>query len=72
MVVNGISLGRRLLTKKMLKGGNYKTFADHRIAMALRIALIATRDKVTLDDASCINKSYKEFEDTYKSILFNK
>ena len=40
---------------------NIKTFSDHRIAMAFTIAGLLTHDKNTLDNESCIDISFPEF-----------
>ena len=37
------------------------SFADHRLAMALAIAGLASKDGVVLDDADAVNISYPDF-----------
>ncbi len=44
-----------------LGGGRVRSFADHRIAMALSIAALAAQDETELDDASCVSVSFPEF-----------
>lgn len=47
--------------KEMLSGGNVKSYNDHRIVMALAIASIKMQDKLIINDAECIKKSYPNF-----------
>lgn len=49
---------------KPLRGAMVKSYGDHRIAMAMAIAGLFTRGKVTLDDTTCIATSYPGFEQT--------
>ena len=44
-----------------LSNTNVETFSDHRIAMAFTIAGLLTHDKNILDNESCINISFPEF-----------
>ena len=67
--IKGMSLARRIAEKKMLKGGSFSSSADHRIAMALKIAHIATKDNVSIDNTAVIAKSYKDFDSVYSSII---
>ena len=46
-----------------------KTFNDHRIAMAFTIAGLLTSEKNILDDASCINISFPEFNTILDKVL---
>jgi len=46
---------------KKLPGGFVKSFNDHRIAMSAAVASVWTENGVTIDDMSCINKSYPMF-----------
>ena len=47
---------------------NIKTFGDHRIAMAFKIAGLLPSEKNTLDDENCINISFPEFSDILSQI----
>ena len=47
--------------KSSLTGGITDSHGDHRIAMACAVAALGASDYVRIDDAECINKSYKEF-----------
>ncbi len=44
-----------------LIGGTADSFGDHRIAMALAIAALSTREGVVLHRAEAVNKSYPDF-----------
>ena len=68
MEITGMSLTRRMLEGKMLKGGNFHTFSDHRVAMALKVASLGCSSKVTLDSTDCIDKSFPGFLKLFESI----
>ena len=68
MVVTGMCLSRRMLEGRMLKGGSFATFSDHRVAMALKIASLGCDSKVTLDSTDCIDKSFPGFLKLFDSI----
>ncbi|MBR2947935.1 MAG: 3-phosphoshikimate 1-carboxyvinyltransferase [Bacteroidales bacterium] len=59
--ITGISLARRILENKMLKGGHFCASSDHRVAMALKIASIGCKGGLTIDNTDCIDKSFPEF-----------
>jgi len=48
---------------------NVKTFNDHRIAMAFTIAGLLTYEQNTLDNKSCINISFPEFNTILDEIV---
>jgi 3-phosphoshikimate 1-carboxyvinyltransferase len=54
---------------KDLKGAKVKSFGDHRTAMSLIIAGLKAKGKTTIDDTSCIHKSFPEFISTLKPLL---
>ncbi len=68
MDITGMSLARRIVEGKMLKGGNFHTFSDHRVAMALKVASLGCSSKVTLDSTDCIDKSFPGFLKLFESI----
>ena len=45
----------------ILKGGNVSSFNDHRIAMMASIASLICKDKVIIEGADAVNKSYPDF-----------
>jgi 3-phosphoshikimate 1-carboxyvinyltransferase len=44
-----------------LRGGDFKSFGDHRTAMSLFVAGLASRGPSRLDDVGCMNKSFPGF-----------
>lgn len=64
LVINGMPLAQRCLTGRMLKGGEFATRGDHRMAMALRVAAIAAggyKKGLTMSDPECVSKSFPDF-----------
>lgn len=59
MIINGI---------KEFDGGNCKSFADHRIAMMLAIAVTRCNRPIILDNMECVEKSYPSFWQDYQSL----
>lgn len=58
--------GMVIVGKKPLKGADFKTYGDHRMAMSLTILAQLADGVSTLDDAECVSVSYPEFfEDFY-------
>ena len=54
--------------KEKLSGGAVISSNDHRIAMAAACASVGCTGPVTVDDMSCINKSYPEFINDFMSV----
>jgi len=52
---------RMIITGSDIKGGEIDPHGDHRIAMACAIASLNGSGSVVIEDAECINKSYKNF-----------
>jgi len=52
-----------------LKGTSVKSFADHRIAMALTIAGLGAIGKTKVNDTDCIRTSFPEFEELLKRVI---
>ena len=59
--VNGMSLSQRMLTGKLLKGGKYSSFHDHRMVMLLSIAQKGADSPIEIDDTECVAKSFPDF-----------
>lgn len=57
--------GMVIVGKKPLKGANFKTYGDHRMAMSLTILAQLADGVSTLDDAECVAVSYPEFFDDF-------
>ncbi len=55
--------------KGFLNGAKLKSFGDHRTAMSMVVAALAAKGSSSLDDISCISKSFPGFLDTLNSLL---
>ena len=51
-----------------LRGGQVDSFGDHRIAMAMTIAGMLSREETTILNTECINTSFPEFIDTLRTL----
>jgi 3-phosphoshikimate 1-carboxyvinyltransferase len=83
MVIEGHSLVERLLgsaqagngTKaaasgaRLLKGGEYTSHHDHRMVMALKVAALGADSPITIDDESCVSKSFPQFLEMFEKCL---
>ena len=69
LIVVGESLECRFLSGNLLKGGQFTTSHDHRMAMALSVASLATDTPVEMDDTDCLAKSFPGFADTFRKAL---
>ena len=56
-------------TSGALKGGSFRSFGDHRIAMATAIGATRASAAVEIDDARCAAKSYPRFFDEFAALL---
>ena len=65
--VSGESLTSRILNGRLLKGGNFSSHGDHRMAMALKIASMGASGPVIIDDKACVAKSFPEFWEMFDS-----
>lgn len=54
--------------KKTLSGGTVNSHNDHRIAMSAALASIKCRDKVIVNGADAVNKSYRDFWEDFKKL----
>jgi 3-phosphoshikimate 1-carboxyvinyltransferase len=52
-----------------LKGAKVKSFDDHRTAMSMIVAGLAASGITTIDDISCISKSFPDFLKVLKAII---
>ncbi len=69
LIIEGHSLARRILTGKLLKGGEYSSYGDHRMAMALKVAELGADSPITIDNAECVAKSFPTFFEMFGSML---
>lgn len=60
-IIFGESLCSRILAGRMLHGGKFSSHGDHRLVMALSLAGLGTDSPVEIDDTSCADKSFPEF-----------
>lgn len=66
MSIHGMPLAQRLLSGKLLKGGNYTSHHDHRMVMALEVAGLGTDSPIIIDDTECVSKSFPGFMETFE------
>ncbi len=59
--VAGETLTSRVLNGRLLRGGAFTSRADHRMAMALKIASLGASEPITIDDTACVAKSFPGF-----------
>lgn len=62
LVVAGEPLASRILGGRLLKGGEYSSYHDHRIVMALKVASLGADGPVVIDDEACVAKSFPGFD----------
>jgi 3-phosphoshikimate 1-carboxyvinyltransferase len=54
-----------------LQGGEIRSYADHRIAMAFAIAGVCSEVGITIDDAACVDISFPSFFDLLRKICLH-
>ncbi|HEY3307602.1 MAG TPA: 3-phosphoshikimate 1-carboxyvinyltransferase [Desulfuromonadaceae bacterium] len=59
--VNENDDGMDITGVEKLSGGKVKSFGDHRIAMSLSIATLASSSDITVDDTECVATSFPSF-----------
>lgn len=68
LTIDGESVESRLLNSHLLKGGEYTSSHDHRMAMALTVASWCADSPIIIDDTTCVAKSFPAFLDTYAKL----
>lgn len=68
LTIDGESVESRLLNGHLLKGGEYTSSHDHRMAMALTVASWCADYPILIDDTTCVSKSFPAFLDTYRCL----
>ena len=79
LVIRGYSLAQRLLAglpirsgvtgaPGLLKGGEYTSYHDHRMVMALRVAALGADSPIIIDDEECVAKSFPSFGEMYAQL----
>ena len=66
LTIEGHSLESRILNGTLLKGGEYTSFHDHRMAMALTVASLGADGPIIIDDTDCVAKSFPAFFDIWR------
>lgn len=67
MCIYGESLSSRILSSRLLEGGSYSSYHDHRMAMMLAVASMAAKSPIVIDDEACVKKSYPDFYSAFGS-----
>ena len=65
MVISGMGLTQRILEGKLLHGGAFRSHADHRMVMALKVAALGADSPVEIDDVTCVAKSFPTFHEMF-------
>lgn len=68
LTIDGESVESRLLNGHLLKGGEYTSSHDHRMAMALTVASWCANTPIIIDDTTCVAKSFPAFLGTYAKL----
>jgi 5-enolpyruvylshikimate-3-phosphate synthase len=53
----------------MVNGGKYTSNHDHRMVMALKVAGIASKTPITIDDEDCVGKSFPTFSSMFEELI---
>ena len=68
MEIIGMGLTQRILSGRLLKGGSYRSHADHRMVMALKVASLGADGPVVIDDETCVAKSFPQFHEIFDKL----
>ncbi len=69
MVIEGLSLAHRLLSGRLLRGGEYTSCDDHRMVMALKVASLGADSPIVIDNEACVEKSFPGFFTSFQQLL---
>lgn len=61
MVIEGHTLAWRCANHQLIRGGEYTSYHDHRMVMALKVAALGADGPVIIDDEACVAKSFPDF-----------
>jgi 3-phosphoshikimate 1-carboxyvinyltransferase len=61
--------GLEITGPQSLKGGNIKSYNDHRIVMAFAIANLISGNQIKIDNPDCVNVSFPAFWDILNNII---
>lgn len=76
MIIEGHSLAQRMLASAcpsddrpgLLKGGDYSSYHDHRMVMALKVAGLGADSPIVIDDEACVAKSFPLFNKLFATL----
>lgn len=68
MTITGMGLTQRILTGNLLKGGEFPSYGDHRMVMALKVAALGADSLVKIDDTACVAKSFPIFNELFDQL----
>jgi len=68
LTIGGETLESRILNGRLLKGGDYTSSHDHRMAMALTVAALGADSEIRIDDTACVAKSFPHFMDLFGTL----
>lgn len=66
LIVHGESLSQRLASGRLLRGGEFSSNHDHRMVMALTVASLGADRAISIDDTSCVAKSFPQFPELFE------
>jgi len=69
LFIKGQSLAGRCLQGRLLKGGSFSSFHDHRMLMALKVASLGSLEPFQIDDESCAEKSFPDFSKQFELLV---
>ena len=61
LLIDGEQLTSRIVNGRLLRGGEFSSRHDHRMAMALSVASKGAASEVIIDDIDCVRKSFPGF-----------
>ncbi|MFA7059545.1 MAG: 3-phosphoshikimate 1-carboxyvinyltransferase [Pedobacter sp.] len=68
VVIDECDDGMDITGVERLSGGNVESFGDHRIAMSLSVAALASTDYITIRDTDCVATSFPSFFQLLKKV----
>ncbi len=72
MYIEGAGCSSEGAFAESLTGGNLHSHNDHRIAMTIIVASLFIKQKMTLDEVRCIDKSFPSFLSRFESTVLSK
>ncbi len=69
--VDETQTGLAIKGKATIKGGNFGSYGDHRVAMSLAVAGLIAQSPLLIDDVACVETSFPGFLDKLLDLLTN-